>query len=124
MSLLWTRGFLFFSLLRTIPIGCPSCSNLAKNQGRSQCGKQMDVSSIIDAVWASPPISSPCVFPLVRLLYARCACSLLILLVKAKRTRHENKGLSGHPCGKPSSWMTMVCLFVFVKIPGLTPFVG
>ena len=43
---------------RTIPSGVPNSWNLFRNQGRSVWGRHIDVSSIMDAVCASPPIPS------------------------------------------------------------------
>ena len=45
-------------LLRIIPSGFPSSSKRWRNQRRSQCGRHTDVSSIMDAVWLMPPMSS------------------------------------------------------------------
>ena len=41
------------------------------------------------------------------LLDARFACSLFNWFVSARRTKHENSGLSGHPCGNPSSCVSV-----------------
>ena len=91
-----------FCLLRSTPKGRPSSLNRWMNQGRSLWGRQMDVSSMMEAVWAWPPLPSSCVLPDLSLAAARSLCSLLILVVRASRTRQEKRGLRGQPWGKPS----------------------
>ena len=96
-----------FALFSWTPSGAPSSSKRARNHGKSSCGRQMDVSSIMEAVCACPPLPSSCASPAFFRRRARWSCSLLICMVTVRRTRQENNGLSGHPCGKPSSWRSL-----------------
>ena len=47
-----------FDTLSCIPMGSPSCWNRWINHAMSWYGRQMDVSSMMDAVWATPPLLS------------------------------------------------------------------
>ena len=93
--------FLWFMM---IPNGLPSLLKRLRNQWRSVWGRHTEVSSIMDAVCALPPIPSSAGSPWRNRCVARRACSLLILVVSARRTKHENRGLKGQPWGNPASW--------------------
>ena len=86
---------LVFDRLTWIPRDGPQAWSSFRNQGRSEKERQMDVSSMMEVVWATAPSRSSIGWSCWRRSVARVWSSMFKASVRDARTRQASNGLSG-----------------------------